>query len=197
MLSEVLNNKIREFQAEEELAMGCACEACGTAVDCNGTITFSFTTCARGPIPANGTVVPIEILAQDFRCVREQCFVNVNVPNPCTGGTPTNIPCRACLNRYRYIGCLNYIANIPRTNSTVNVCFQGCQFIDRIRCYTCADTCLTCPPAGGFIASGPTATIASRTDLGGGLFAVTVNVTLTLTSPCATADDLASDEIEE
>lgn len=194
MLSEVLNNKIREFQAEEELAMGCACEACGTAVNCSGTVNFTFTTCARGPIAAIGTTVPLEIISQDFRCVREQCFVDVNVPNPCTGGTPANIPCRACLNRYRYIGCLNYIANIPRTGSSVTACFQGCQFIDRIRCYTCADTCLTCPPAGRFIASGPTATITSRTELGGGLFAVTVTVTLTLTSPCPAPDSAETEE---
>lgn len=198
MLSEVLNNKIREFQAEEELAMGCACEACGTGVDCNGTVTFSFTTCARGPIPANNTVVPIEIISTDLRCVREQCNVNVDVPNPCTGGTPAKIPCRACLNRYRYIGCISFIANIPRTPAgAVTACFQGCQFIDRIRCFTCADTCLTCPPAGRFIATGPTAKITNSTSLEGGLFAVTVSVTLTLTSPCATASDLASDEIEE
>lgn len=193
MLSDVLINKIKELQAQEELAMGCACEACGTSVDCNGTVNFTFTTCARGPIPANGTRVPLEIVSTDLRCVREECFVNVNVPNPCGG---SSIPCKSCLNRYRYIGCISFIANIPRTTGTVTSCFQGCQFIDRIRCFTCADTCLTCPPAGGFIATGPTATITSSTDLGGGLFSVTVSVTLTLTSPCTATAGLDA-ETEE
>ncbi|MEW9097008.1 MAG: hypothetical protein AB2417_18180 [Clostridiaceae bacterium] len=182
---EPMENKIDETEAKDELAMGCACEPCEASSDCSSTVTFTFTTCIKGPAPDPNTNVPIEAVDNNLRCVTERCQAMVQVPDPCNPNDPTKrIPCKVCLNRFRYVGCINFLANIPRKDKTVSACFSGCQLIDKIRCYSCADDCKTCPPAGGFIVSGPSAKVISSVSVGNDIFAVTVEVTLTLTSPC-------------
>lgn len=181
MILSFLNNK----EAEQEIAIGCECEACGTDVDCSSTITFDFVTLVRqGAVPENGVNVPIFIEENCLKCVKEQCYLDVGVSTPCN--EPATIPCEVCLNRYRYVGCIKYLANIPRSGGSGGgfTCFSGCECIDRVRCFTCADVCLPCPPASGFIASGPTATVLASLGINNEFAAVTVRVTLTLTSPC-------------
>jgi hypothetical protein len=188
MLLNVLNNKIKEVQAQQELAMGCSCEECEETSNCDNLVEFFFTVFVRTPVAPVGTVVPIFITDNNLTCVREQCSVEVEVPNPCEP-TGAPIPCSACLNRYRYVGCIDYSANIPlATPNAFFTCFSDCELIDRIRCYSCADVCFPCPPANGFIARGPAATIWDiNTVLGTPFFQVTVRVRLTLTSPCEVA----------
>jgi len=171
----------------DEIAMGCCCEACTSPVDCSNVVTFTFQTCtSTTSVPPIGTIVPIAIVENNLRCVVERCFVDgAEIPDPCN---PDNtFTCSVCLNRFRYIGCISFIANIPIPGTRLFSCFSGCELIDRIRCFNCADVCPTppCPPAGGFIASGPTAVISALNRCPNtGLAVITVTVTLTLTSPC-------------
>lgn len=185
---EVIDTKTEEAEVPNELAMGCACEPCEATADCSSTVTFTFQTCMRGPAPDVGTFVPIEFLENNLTCVIERCHAMVQVPDPCNPTDPTRkIPCTVCLNRYRYVGSIDFIANIPRKGREVFACFSGCKLIDKIRCYSCADDCRPCPPAAGFILPGGTAQVASVNCTSGDLAIVTVTVTLNLTNPCAAA----------
>jgi hypothetical protein len=168
--------------------MGCSCEECETTSDCSNLVEFFFTVFTTDVVAPVGTVVPIRIIEENLACVREQCSAEVEVPNPCEP-TGTPIPCRACLNRYRYVGCIEYACNIPLAPpSTFFICSANTEFIDRIRCYSCADVCFPCPPEGRFIQRGPAASIWDINIVPGTpFFQVTVRVRLTLTSPCEVA----------
>lgn len=180
-----MENNLEEPEAKDELAMGCACEPCEDSSDCSSTVTFTFKACMRGPAPDPGTFVPIEFLQDNLKCVTERCQAMVQVPDPCNPNDSTKkIPCKVCLNRYRYVGSIKFLANIPRKNRDVSACFSGCELIDKVRCFSCADDCKTCPPAGGFIKPGFTAVVDSVDCTAGDLAIVTVKVTLELTSPC-------------
>lgn len=187
MLSDVLNSKIRELQAEEELAMGCCCNECEDTADCNGAFTFYFATCTSGvPTIEVGDELPFEIIESNLRCVRENCSVTETITTPC-GNT---IDCQVCLSRFRYIGCIRYSCNIP--TGALASCAGGTFFIDRVRCYTCANDCETaqCPTdQEDFIDGDITAVVSAITpilDPNGNVIqrVVTVEVTLDLTSPC-------------
>jgi hypothetical protein len=186
MISKVMNNKINNFvQVQQEIAMGCSCEGCGTA-DCDNLVEFFFTVFTTDTVAPVGTVVPIRIVEENLTCAREQCFVETTVPNPCNPAL--DIPCRACLNRYRYVGCIEYACNIPLAEGGFFICSSDCEFIDRIRCFSCSDVCFPCPPAAGFIGRGPAASIWDINIVPGTpFFQVTVRVRLTLTSPCTVA----------
>lgn len=186
MLSDVLNSKIRELQAEEELAMGCCCNECEDTADCGNGVTFYFATCTTGTPPTVGDTVTLEIAENNLTCVRENCYVTEAVTTPC-GNT---IDCQVCLARFRYVGCIRYACNIPSGNE-LQICFNGCEFIDRVRCYTCANDCeIQCPTdPEDFIDGDITATVTAVTpilDPNGNvlLYVITVTVTFDLTSPC-------------
>lgn len=192
MLSNSSKNERKQMEVEQELAMSCECEECGTGIDCSSAVTFDFVVLVRqGNVPSNGTNVPIFIEENCLKCVREQCYLNVGVSTPCA--QPATIPCKVCLNRYRYVGCIKYLANIPRAGGGF-YCFSGCECIDRVRCFTCSNVCLPCPPQSGFIASGPTGTVIATQVITVNFVAVTVRVTLTLTSPCTTGAGLTEDD---
>ncbi|MEG0772532.1 hypothetical protein [Clostridium sp.] len=192
MLLNVLNNKIKEVQAQQELAMGCCCQDCSEnptgTTPCATRARFTVTTVVRGTVPTTGNV-PITLEDINLRCVREKCFVeDVEVPNPCPSGDP--LFCTVCLTRFRYIGCINYAVNIPLTSGAFFTCFRDCVFVDSIRCYSCAECedLPDCPPAGGFILGTPVATIDSSVPVGNtGFSIVTFTITIGLTSPCAVA----------
>lgn len=186
MLSDVLNDKIRELQAQQELAMGCCCNECETTADCGNEVTFYFATSTTATPPMVGDTVNLEVVENNLRCVRENCYVMEEVTPPC--GDP--FECQVCLSRFRYVGCIKYLCNIPTGNELVS-CFNGCEFIDRIRCYTCANDCETqCPTdQDGFIDGDITATVTAVTPILDPndnvlLYVVTVSVTFDLTSPC-------------
>lgn len=187
---ETIENKIKAFEtqldesdAHDELAMGCDCEPCDTP-DCRSTITFEFQTCIKDPAPMVGANVPIEVSNENLRCVIDKCSVDVEVPDPCTQSG--KIPCNVCLNRYSYIGCIEFLANIPRRNKTVTACFSGCELIDSVRCFSCPDVCFPCPPQTGFISGTPTAKVKEVCTSCTGISIVKVEVSVTLTKPCPT-----------
>jgi len=189
MLFNFLNKKIIDVQAEDEIAMGCCCQPCPEPGpgDCRDNVSFTITTVVRGIVPEDGIV---NIFIEDtscLQCIKDKCSVDVEVPNPCPG-EPRRIPCTACLNRYRYVGCVKYSANFSvNPAGTFFTCFRDCLCIDSVRCYDCEDCTINrCPTdPNGFITGYSAEILGSSVIPGTDFSRVRFRITLTLSRPCA------------
>jgi len=188
MLFNYLNKKVKNVQAEDEIAMGCCCQPCPTPdpdFDCLNVIEFDITTVVRGTVPADGNM-RISIEDTCLNCIKDKCFVDVMVTNPCGG---PRIPCTACLTSYRYVGCIKYNANFPLEGGNTFTCFRDCLCVNSIRCYACEEcTTNNCPTTQeGFITNIQAEITNSVPVTGAPDFSlVSFTIRLRLTKPCVT-----------
>jgi hypothetical protein len=182
MLSHNISRKTRDVQAEQELAMGCTCEDCEETVDCSPIVTYSFTVPVRAEFaPPVGSPVLLRILENSLRCVVEEHYVeDVPVKTP-RGDT---LSCRVCLNRFKYVGYISYLLNIPSTD-TIYMHHQVIQPVERIRCYTFGDNYDKIRPENLLDPKNPPkAEVSAVSPPEGGYSIATITISLTLTNPC-------------
>lgn len=182
MVSHNFDKKIQNEQAEQELAMGCAVEPSEETVDCSPVVTYSFTVPVRAEfVPPVGSPVLLRILENSLRCVVEEHYVeNVPVKTP-RGDT---LYCRVCLNRFKYVGYISYLLNIPSADA-IYMHHQVIQPVERIRCYTFGDNYDKIRPEALIDPNNPPrAEVTSVSPPEGGFAIATITIRLTLTNPC-------------
>lgn len=200
-----IDNQLEEdtdINIQDEIAMGCSCQPCDEDVVCTNSVPFNCTIVVPSifalPIPGPGQTLAdfIRIAWNDdcLHCVMDNCELSATVENPC-GGT---IECPVCVKRFRYIGCIKFIACLspitgegPSTppgrgrNSTACASGTCCACVDQVICFTCDCTDM-CPTTGnlvtGYTITSATPTLVCENNV------ICVSGTFNFrTTPCATA----------
>ncbi|GIM28043.1 hypothetical protein CPJCM30710_07090 [Clostridium polyendosporum] len=179
------NNQLKEdtnTNIQNEIAMGCCCEPCDPVrpPDCSNSVPFQCTIIVPAifnlPLPPPQDLSRFVSIAWNddcLECIMDKCELNAIVDDPCRPGTP--LPdCKACVKRFRYVGCIKFIACLspitgegPSTTGGVTIpnstaCASGtcCVCVNQVICFTC--DCDDMCPSGNLI-SGYTITSAIPT----------------------------------
>lgn len=196
--------KDTNINIQDEIAMGCSCQSCDGDVVCTNSVPFNCAIIVPSiftlPTPKPGQDLSsfISIAWNDNRleCVMDNCELSATVTDPCNGGT---IPgCTVCVKRFRYIGCIKFIACLspirgegpstpPGFGANSTACASGtcCVCVNQVICFTC-DCNDMCPTTGNLV-TGYTITSATQTPVcDNNVICVSGTFNFTTPTPCGT-----------